>query len=160
MSAGKNSQRPTDRTDRQMIISRVINAPRELVFKAFLDRDQISSWWGPNGFRTTTYEMDVRPGGKWRYTMHGPDGVDYPNLVVYLEVTPPERLVYEHGTGIDDDKHEFVTTITLEAQDDKTKVTLSALFATVAQYEASKQFGAVEGGNQTLARLDQHVTRK
>src|SRR5689334_18469516 len=76
MSARKNN--PSDSSDREIVITRVIDAPRELVFAAFTDAEHISNWWGPNGFRTTTYEKDVRPGGVWRFTMHGPDGTDYP----------------------------------------------------------------------------------
>jgi uncharacterized protein YndB with AHSA1/START domain len=160
MAAEKSSPTPTDTTGREMVISRVIAAPRELVFDAFTDREHISQWWGPNGFRTTTYEKSVRPGGVWRFTMHGPDGVDYPNKIVYIEVLRPERLVYEHSADDDSDENRFVSTITLEAMGDKTKVTLRALFATIEQCEAHTKFGAVEGGNQTLARLDHYLSKQ
>ncbi|HEY8127204.1 MAG TPA: SRPBCC family protein, partial [Hyphomicrobium sp.] len=69
------------RPGREIIITRLLNAPRALVFAAFKDPDHITNWWGPNGFSTTTYEMDFRPGGLWLFTMHGPDGTDYPNRV-------------------------------------------------------------------------------
>ena len=78
------------------MITRVFNAPRKMVFDAWTDPRQVAQWWGPRGFTTTISEMDVRPGGVWRLVMHGPDGTDYKNKVVYLEVAKPERLVYKH----------------------------------------------------------------
>ena len=79
---------------REIVITRLIAAPPELVFDAWTDPKQIGRWWGPNGFTTTTHSMDVRPGGVWRFVMHGPDGRDYQNKIVYREVKRPERLVY------------------------------------------------------------------
>ena len=84
-------------TDREIEISRVFNAPRELVWKAFTDAAQIPQWWGPRGFTTRTERMDVKPGGQWRFVMIGPDGQEYRNLITYLEVVEPERLRYKHG---------------------------------------------------------------
>ena len=157
MHERKNSPDQSDTAGREISISRVINAPRELVFDAFIDPKHVSNWWGPNGFRTTTYEMSVRPGGVWRFTMHGPDGTDYPNKIVYREVVRPERLVYEHSGDDASDEHRFISTVTFETQGAGTRVTLRALFATIEQCEAHKKFGAIEGGNQTLARLAAHV---
>ena len=88
-----------DTSDREIVISRVFDAPRERVFEAMTDPKQVVKWWGPNGFTTTIHEMDVRPGGVWRHTMHGPDGTDYPNKSVFLEVVKPERIVYKHSGG-------------------------------------------------------------
>ena len=76
-------------TDREIIVTRVYDAPRELVFDAFTDPKHLSQWWGPRGFTTTTHSMDFRVGGEWRYTMHGPDGTDYKNLMVYHEINRP-----------------------------------------------------------------------
>jgi uncharacterized protein YndB with AHSA1/START domain len=87
---------PTSTSDREIVATRVFDAPRELVFQMWTDPQHISNWYGPRGFTTTTHEMDVRPGGVWRHVMHGPDGTDYPNEIVYLEVVKPERLVYDH----------------------------------------------------------------
>jgi uncharacterized protein YndB with AHSA1/START domain len=84
-------------SDREITITRVFDAPRELVFEAWTDPEQVVRWFGPNGFTTTVHEMDARPGGIWRFTMHGPDGADYPNRVEFIEVVKPERLVYNHG---------------------------------------------------------------
>src|SRR5262245_3424249 len=86
-------------TDREIVISRTFDAPPDLVFQAWTDPKRIGRWWGPRGFTITTFEMDVRPGGVWRYLMHGPDGTDYPNKVVYLEIVRPERIVCDHGDG-------------------------------------------------------------
>ena len=143
--------------DREIMIERTVNAPRELVWRAWTEADQIAAWWGPNGFTTTIHEMDVAVGGVWRFMMHGPDGTDYPNKVVYREIVKPERLVYDHDDDQDPPSHKFQTTVTFAAQGRKTKVTLRALFDSADARAASVKFGAIEGGAQTLARLDQHV---
>ena len=143
--------------DREIVIERTVNAPRELVWQAWTEADQIRQWWGPNGFTTTIHAMDVRVGGVWRFIMHGPDGTDYPNKVVYREIVKPERLVYDHTDDRDPPSHQFQTTVTFAAQGRKTMVTLRALFANAEARAASVKFGAIEGGAQTLARLDQHV---
>lgn len=146
-------------SDREMVITRLIDAPRELVFKTFTDVEHVSKWWGPNGFTTTTYSMDVRPGGEWRYVMHGPDGRDYENRVFYLEITPPERLVYRHG-GEEEVKGgvSFESTVTFVEQGGKTLVTLKGVFPTAAERNrVVEEYGAIEGGEQTLARLAQFV---
>lgn len=144
--------RITDTTAaREILVTRVFDAPRELVYASFLDPQHISSWWGPDGFRTTTHEMDVRPGGLWRYTMHGPDGTDYVNLIKYREVVRNERIVYDHGGA--PDHADFLATITFTDEGGKTRVTLQSLFTTSARRQAAVEFGAVQGGEQTLARL-------
>jgi uncharacterized protein YndB with AHSA1/START domain len=98
----------------EIVITREIAAPRELVFDAWTDPKHVGHWWSPNGFTTTTHEMDVRPGGVWRFIMHGPDGVDYPNRIVYQEVVRPERLVYVHGGDNPAESPDFHTTVTFE----------------------------------------------
>lgn len=95
--------------------------------------------------------MDVRPGGVWRLTMHGPDGVDYPNLSVFIEVVKPERLVYDHGSGVEDEPGQFRATVLFDEDGSKTRVTMRALFRSVAERDqVIEQYGAIEGGNQTL----------
>jgi uncharacterized protein YndB with AHSA1/START domain len=148
-------------SSREIVITRVLNAPRELVFNAFIDPQNIGQWWGPNGFTTTTYQRDVRPGGTWRYMMHGPDGVDWPNKIHYIEIEKPERLVYDHGTGemdLKDDPDRFRVTITFAEIGKQTLVTMRSRFASAERCAAVKKFGAVEGGNQTLSRLDEYLT--
>lgn len=142
---------------REIVMTRVIAAPRALVFAAFTDKTHISNWWGPHGFSTTTHEMDVRPGGVWRFTMHGPDGTDYENRIVYREVVKPIRLAYDHSGAGHTDDHSFQSTITFDEREGKTFVTLRLLVATPEQRAQLIQFGAVEGGHQTLERLDQHI---
>jgi uncharacterized protein YndB with AHSA1/START domain len=143
--------------DREIVIERTVNAPRELVWRAWTEADQIAKWWGPNGFTTTIHAMDVRVGGAWRFIMHGPDGTDYPNKIVYREIVKPERLVYDHGEDNDAPSSSFRSTVTFVAQGRKTKVTMRALFASAEARAATLKFGAIEGGEQTLARLDHHV---
>lgn len=141
---------------REIVISRVVGAPREAVFDAFTAADRIGAWWGPRGFSTTTTEMDVRPGGRWRFTMHGGDGTDYPNLIVYSEVTRPTRLAYLHSDDSPDGRA-FEAAIDFEDAADGTRVTLRTRFATPEERDATIAFGAVEGGQQTLERLEAYV---
>jgi len=102
--------------DREIVIERTVNAPRELVWQAWTEADQIRQWWGPNGFTTTIHAMDVRVGGVWRFIMHGPDGTDYPNRIVYREIVKPERLVYDHDDDNDPPSHSFRSTVTFVAR--------------------------------------------
>jgi uncharacterized protein YndB with AHSA1/START domain len=144
--------------DREIVITRLIAAPPELVFDAWTDPKQIGRWWGPNGFTTTTHSMDVTPGGVWRFVMHGPDGRDYQNKIVYREVKRPERLVYAHAGDEAVEPVSFHTTVTLARLGAKTKVTMRAVFPSAAERDrVVRDYGAVEGGEQTLARLDRHL---
>ena len=144
--------------DREIVVSRLIDAPQELVFEAFTDPKHISKWWGPEGFSTTTSIMDLRPGGSWRFVMHGPDGRDYQNLITYLEVSKPKRLVYEHSGVGDTDGVKFHATVTFKPVGDQTEVILRSLFPTAAERDhVVEEYGAIEGGKQTLERLDRHV---
>jgi uncharacterized protein YndB with AHSA1/START domain len=141
--------------DREIVTARVFDAERELVWEAWTHAEHVGQWWGPNGFRTTTHEMDVRPGGVWRFVMHGPDGVDYPNEIVYREVLKPERLVYLHGPV-----PQFEVTVTFEEREGKTELTMRAVFKTAAERDrVVQESGAIEGAKQTLARLAEFLTR-
>jgi uncharacterized protein YndB with AHSA1/START domain len=142
-------------TDREMIITRVYDAPRELVFDAWTDPDHLSEWWGPNGFRTTVHAQDLRPGGSSRYTMHGPDGTDYPNLQQYEEVAPPSRLVYAHGSP--EEPGMFLVTVTFDDEGGKTRITLRSLFPSAEALQAVMKYGAIEGGQNTLDRFAAHL---
>lgn len=140
-------------SSREITATRVFDAPRDLVFQTFIDPQHVSNWWGPRGFRTTTYEMDVRPGGIWRHTMHGPDGRDYPNETHYVEVTRPERLVYEHVSP-----PKFRSTVTFDDSEGKTKVTVHMLFESAeVREQVAREHGAVEGLHQTLERLGEQL---
>jgi uncharacterized protein YndB with AHSA1/START domain len=136
-------------SDREIVATRVFDAPRELVFKMWTEPEHIAQWWGPRGFTTTIHEMDVRPGGVWRFVMHGPDGADYQNKIVYLEIVEPERIVYDHVSG-----PKFRSTATFEDLGGKTRLTVRMLFETAAlRDKVAKEFGAVEGLDQTIDRL-------
>ena len=144
--------------DREIVITRVFDAPRELVFEAWTNPAHLPRWFGPSGFTVTTEELDVRVGGRWRFMFEGPDGTRYDNRMVFLEITPPERLVFDHGTDQDEDPGRFRTTITFDAQSNgKTVLTLRQLHPTKAQRDQKIGFGAVEYGFQTLDKLAAHL---
>lgn len=151
----------TGTQDREIVISRVFDAPRELVWDAWTNPEHVVRWWGPKGFTTTIHEMDVRPGGVWRHTMHGPDGTDYPNESVFTEVVKPERIVFSHGGGRKGDPGaQFEATWTFEAKDDKTEVTIRMIFPSAAARDhVVKSYGAIEGGRQTLGRLADELAK-
>jgi uncharacterized protein YndB with AHSA1/START domain len=138
---------------RQIVATRVFDAPRQLVFRAWT-AEHVGRWWGPRGFTTTTQAIEVRPGGEWRFVMHGPDGRDYPNHVVFREVAAPERIVYDHVSG-----PPFHTEVSfVEEVDGRTRITMCATFETaVLRDRVVKKFGAVEGMHQTLERLGELV---
>jgi uncharacterized protein YndB with AHSA1/START domain len=139
-------------SDREIGTTRVFDAPRERVFEMWTKAEHLARWFGPKGFTTTTQAFDFRPGGAWRFVMHGPDGTDYENLVTYIEITPPERLVYDHGTPAEPGY--FQVTVTFEAEGDKTRLSMRSLFASAADREfVVKERGAIEGMHQTLDRL-------
>ena len=145
------------KTGREVVISRVLDAPRELVFEAWTDPRHVGQWWGPHGFTNTIHEMDVRPGGVWRFIMHSPDGVDYVNKVVFIEIVKPERLVYHHG---DEGVVGFHVTVTFAEHQGKTLLTMRSVFPTAEELEnVCERVGVLEGGKQTLERLGQYVTQ-
>jgi uncharacterized protein YndB with AHSA1/START domain len=144
-------QHPNAAADgRAIVATRVFDAPRALVFDAFTNREYLGEWWGPNGFTITTFEIDVRPGGAWRFVMHGPDGRDYQNKIVYVEIDPPSRLVYDHVSG-----PLFRSTVTfVEQNDNQTLVTVEMMFESAELRDrVAQEYGAVEGLQQTLGRL-------
>jgi uncharacterized protein YndB with AHSA1/START domain len=144
----------------EIVVSRVFDAPRELVWEVWTDPEHVAKWWGPVGFSTTIKEMDVRPGGVWLQTMHGPDGSNYPNKSVFREIIKPERIVYSHGGCRENGPGASFTGIwTFEAVEDrKTRVTVRLVFASAEERDfVAREFGAVEGGHQTLARLAEHL---
>lgn len=144
---------------REIAIERRILAPVALVYRAWTDPDRLAQWWGPVGYRTTTASMDLKPGGIWRFTMHGPEGIDYPNRIRYEVVEPERRLVYVHdGEGDFADVH-FRSEVTFVEAGGVTVVTLRSQFPTPeARDQAIERFGAIEGGKETLARLDAYVS--
>ena len=144
--------------DRELVFTRVFDAPRELVFDAWTHPGHLARWWGPQGFTTTIHQMNVRPGGIWRLTMHGPDGRDYRNRIVVIEVAKPERLVFRHEPDADAEPVTHQTTITFTDHGGKTLLTMRMLFATPdARAHVIQTYRALEGGHQTLDRLIGHL---
>src|SRR3954468_1469861 len=144
--------------DREIVLVRVFDAPREAVFHAWSDADAFCQWFGPDGFTCTVREMNVRPGGRACFDMVSGDGDVFSNRFDYLEVVPGERLVLDHGSDVDDDPARFRVTITLDEQaDGKTVLTLRQLPPTVEQRAAVIGFGAVELGLQTMNKLARHL---
>ena len=144
---------------RSIIGTRVFEAPRDLVFAAFSDPRHLAQWWGPNGFTTTTHSFDMRPGGVWRFVMHGPDGRDYQNRITYDEIVPPERLVYHHDGGDDVKPVQFTQNLTFEdLGNGKTRLTWHGKFASAEERaRVIKDYGADKGLVQTMARLADYV---
>ena len=143
--------------DREIVISRVIGAPRELVFEAFTQIRHLSQWWGPQGFTTTTRAFEFRVGGVWDFVMHGPDGTDYQEWITWTEIAPPERITMLHGESRDD-PNAFESAITFTPDGAGTRIEMRAVFPTRAlRDEAVEKHHAIEGGRQTLGALAAYV---
>lgn len=142
----------TGAVDRQLLFNRMYEASPETVFAMWTNAEHLHKWWGPKGFTITVDEIDVRPGGTWRFTMHGPDGSDYPNTIVYHEVSPCERIVYEHGESGAPDY--FKSTVMFEEMAGKTVLSMRLSFLDVVSRDlAVEKYHADDDGNQTLNRL-------
>ncbi len=147
-------------TYREIIHTRLLDAPRAKVWRAWTDPVHVARWWGPDGFTNTVSSMDVRTGGTWQFIMHGPDGTDYPNFIKFDEIVKHKRITYAHQEKEENnagDPHCFNAEVIFEDLGDKTKVTLHSFFPTVEACEAVKKFGAVEGGQQTLGKMAEYV---
>ncbi|MBL8559888.1 MAG: SRPBCC family protein [Hyphomonadaceae bacterium] len=146
--------------DREIVLARVIDAPRDAVFAAWTDPEQLVVWFGPEGLAIETREIDVTPGGVWRFDMVGAD-VRYDNRMRFLRIEPPYLIEVEHGSDKDDDPGMFRMLVTFDAQSDgKTVLTLRQLHPTRAQRDESVGFGAVEYGQQTLDKLARHLASR
>jgi len=138
--------------DRELIISRVLNAPIDLVWEVWTDPEHLKNWWGPEGFTNTIHLMDVKPGGEWTLTMHGPDGKDYKNKSVFTEVVKHRRIVFDH------ERPDFTATINFEPQGEKTAITWHMLFATREEFIAVvKAHKADEGLRQNVEKLNHYL---
>ena len=145
-------------SDREMVMARVFDAPRELVFRAHTDPSLIPQWWGRASYTTTIDKMDVRPGGVWRFVQRGPDGNEYAFNGVYREIVPPERLVYtfefEGMPG-----HSSAETVALEDRGGKTKLTATSVFQTVEDRDGMLKSGMEQGAIETWDRLAELLVR-
>jgi uncharacterized protein YndB with AHSA1/START domain len=150
-------------SDREIVLSRVFRAPRELVWKAWTDPELVVKWWGPRGFTTAIETMDFRVGGVWKHVMHGPDGAAYPNKSIFKEIVPLERITYSHGGGREDGSApgaNFVATWTFDDEGEgATRLTGRMVFPSKeARDIVVREYGAIEGGRQTLERLSEEIS--
>jgi uncharacterized protein YndB with AHSA1/START domain len=147
----------TATADREIVISRVISAPPELVFEAFTEVRHLSRWWGPEGFTTTTRAFEFRIGGEWEFVMHGPDGTDYQEWISWTEIVPPERIALLHGE-FRDDPDVFESVLTFAPDGAVTRIEMRTVFRTKElRDEAVEKYHAIEGGQQTLDNLAAYV---
>lgn len=137
-------------------ITRVYDAPVRAVWDAWTIPAQVEKWWGPRGFTLTTHSKDLRVGGSWRYTMHGPDGVDYPNVTKYHVVEPYQKLVYDHG-ATDDRPALFRVTVTFTETNGKTTMEMISTLPTPEAAREMAKFIKQAGGNATWDRLAEHL---
>ncbi|OIJ63950.1 SRPBCC family protein [Streptomyces mangrovisoli] len=155
--AGQETRSGPTTADREIVISRVIDAPRELVFEAFTEVRHLSRWWGPAGFTTTTRSFEFREDGEWVFVLHGPDGTDYAEWIRWVRIAPPERIELLHGE-VRDDPNAFESVITFEPDGAATRIVMRTLFPTRRlRDEAVEKYHAVEGGEQTLSNLAAYV---
>jgi len=142
------SENPQNTAEREIVSTRLFDSPRERVFQAWTDPAILARWWGPKGFRNTFHEFDLRPGGAWRFVMHGPDGTDYKNESVFREIEKPARIVFDHVSS-----PRFQVTATFDAEGGKTRVTFRMLFESVEALDRVKSF-VPECNEQNFDRLE------
>src|SRR4051812_30037363 len=159
MSATEQAARDQSATaEREIVISRVIDASRDLVFAAFTEVRHLSRWWGPEGFTTTTRAFEFRQGGEWNFVMHGPDGTDYQEFITWTEIAPPERIALLHGESRGD-PNAFQSVLTFAPDGAGTRIEMRTVFPTKdLRDEAIEKYHAIEGGQQTLSNLAAYVT--
>jgi uncharacterized protein YndB with AHSA1/START domain len=141
-------------SDREIVSTRTLDVPREQVFAAFADPARLARWWGPKGFTSTVHAYDFRPGGAWRSTLHGPDGVDYPNESQFVEIAAPGRIVFRHLSR----EHPYEMEITLEPQGGGTRMTWRMSHPTASACARVRPF-VVEGNEQNFDRLAAELAR-
>lgn len=144
----------TSDDDRAFVHERLIDAPPQRVYDAFADPERVARWWGPDGFTSTIHQFDLRPGGRWTLVLHGPDGTDYPNENVFVELLPAQRVVIDHPSA----DHHFVLTIALEPRGAQTRVGWRQVFDTAEERERLAPF-VVAANEQNLARWAAEVAR-
>jgi len=147
---------PVKSKTNELHLTRVYDAPVKAVWDAWTDPEQVAKWWGPRGFTITTHSKDLKVGGHWNYTMHGPDGKDWPNTTKYFEVEPMKKLVYDHG-GNDEQKPLFRVTVTFAESGGKTKMDMTMTLPTPEAAEETRKFIKMAGGNSTWDRLAEYL---
>jgi len=152
VTASSPADQPTITMEREFA------APPEAVFGAYRDPDALKQWYGPDGFSITIIAMDFRVGGLFRFTMHGPDGTDYPNRIMYRDIVPGARLAYRHDSDVEDDPRGFEVLVTFApAGAGRTLLTMRSTFPSIEARNAVMKFGAVELGKQTVEKLAAYV---
>lgn len=137
--------------EKETVITRILDAPRELVYQVWTQPENLAQWWGPKGFTNTFKEFDLRPGGTWDFIMHSPDGTNFPNKSVFVEIVKPDRVVLNHVSG-----PHFQITATFEEHAGKTKFTFRQSFETEKEFDKVKSF-AIDGNKETIDRLEAHL---
>lgn len=141
-------------SDHEVVFTRLLDAPVEKAWRVWTDPVHLHQWFGPDGFTITTHEFAFAPGGVWRFTMHGPDGVDNPNVVVFREIVPPTRLVYENGWDLPGAALDFTAVVPLVPQGKKTSLSIHLTFADAQALKTAVEiYGVIDGGTQTLGRI-------
>jgi uncharacterized protein YndB with AHSA1/START domain len=140
-------------------ITRVYDARVKAVWEAWTGPAQVAKWWGPRGFTLTTHSKDLRPGGHWNYTMHGPDGTDYPNTTKYFEVEKHAKLVYDHG-GSDERAPMFRVTVLFSEKNGKTTMDMSMTHPMPEAAEETRKIIKKAGGNSTWDRLAEYLEKE
>lgn len=143
----------TNTADREIRISRLLNAPIELVWEVWTNPEHIKNWWGPNGFTNTISKMELNPGGEWDLVMHGPDGTDYKNKSVFREIIKHKKIVYDHVSG-----PKFHATIEFESRGNTTFLSWHMLFETREEFiQVVRTFKADEGLKQNVEKLSEYL---
>ena len=151
-----NASVPADQPT--ITFEREFAAPPEAVFGAYRDPDALKQWYGPDGFSITIIAMEFRVGGAFRFTMHGPDGTDYPNRIMYRDIVPGARLAYRHDSDKDNDPNGFEVLVTFaSAGEGRTLLTMRSTFPSIEARNAVMKFGAVELGKQTVEKLAAYI---
>jgi uncharacterized protein YndB with AHSA1/START domain len=143
--------------DKELILTRVLNAPRRLVWEAWTTQAALRQWWGPKHFTLPVCELDFRVGGAYRWVMRGPDGNDYPMQGTFLEIVTHERIVFRAILDDEEPDHEIMTTVTFATQKEQTLLTMRQTYYKVAEMKTN---GAPVGWNQSLDRLAEYLDGK
>ncbi len=152
------SEEKNEMLEKEMIFSRIVDAPRELVFDSWTKLEHLEKWWGPDGFTTTTQKFDLKEGGEWIFIMHGPDGRDYPNKIIFEEVNKPLKLVYRHSDNDGALGIKFHVEVNFKESGKKTIITMHSVFEDAEMLKmVVRDYGAYEGAIQHLNKLINYV---
>lgn len=158
MNSNTEFQEISKLMDKEMIFSRKVNAPRELVFKVWTQLEHLEKWWGPDGFKTTSKKFEPVNGGEWNFTMHGPDGTDFPNKIIFEEIIFPSKLVYRHSDDEGFVNVRFYVEVLFEEYGEQTVITMHSVFESPEMLKkVVEQFGAYEGAIQHLNNMISYI---